>query len=85
MLDNLIRRADLSESSTRKLDMIEDIIANILDETSTNEKKMTPALCMKILMYACEVRNKALQGTLVRTGKYHIRQSYYVRDALADI
>ena len=46
---------------------------------------MTPALCMKILKHACEVRNKALQGTLVRTGKYHIRQSYYIRDALADI
>ena len=63
----------------------EKIIENILEETSTKKKKMTPAMCMKILKYACEVRNKALQGTMVETADFHVRESYYQRDAFADI
>ena len=84
MLNHLKRRADLSDSSRRKLKMFEEIIAKILEETSPNQRKMSPALCMKILKYACEVRNKALQGTMVRSAKYRIRESYYKRDAIAD-
>ena len=85
MLKHLKRRADLSDSSRRKLKMFEEIIAKILEETSPNQRKMSPALCMKILKYACEVRNKALQGTMVRSAKYRIGESYYKRDALAKI
>ena len=84
-MNQLKRRADLSESSTRKLIMFENIIANIMNETSPNSLEMTPELCMKILKFACEVRNKAVHGSLERTAKYQLRDSFYVRDALADI
>ena len=85
MMKQLKRRVDLSESSTRKLIRYESIIANIIEEEDSIRKEMTPKLCMKILKYACEVRNKALQRTNVRTGKYHVGESYYIRDALVDI
>ena len=85
MQSQLKRRVDLSDSSKRKLVRFEKIIANVLEETSTNKEKMTPAMCLKILKYACEVRNKALQGNMVKTAEFHVRESYYTRDALADI
>ena len=76
MMKQLKRRVDLSESSRRKLLRYESIIANIIEEAAPIRKEMTPKLCMKILKYACEVRNKALQGTNVRTGKYRVGESY---------
>ena len=79
------RRADLSESSRRKLIMFENIIANIINETSPKSSEMTPELCMKILKFACELRNKAVAGSLERTAKYRLGDSFYVRDVLADI
>ena len=85
MMNQMIGREDLSESYTRKLIRYESIIANIIEEAAPIRKEMTPKLCMKILKYACEVRNKALQGTNVKTGKYRVGESYYIRDALSDI
>ena len=85
MMKQLKRRVDLSESSRRKLLRYESIIANIIEEAAPIRKEMTPKLCMKILKYACEVRNKALQGTNESTGMYHVGESYYIRDALSDI
>ena len=85
MLRHMKQRADLSVSSYRKLMMFDEIITNILDETSTNKKKMTPTMWMKILKYICEIRNKALQGTMLRCDKFKIKESYFIRDALADI
>ena len=81
----MMKRVDLSKSFTKKLIMYERIIANIIQEAAPIRKEMTPKLCMKIMKYACEVRNKALQGTSLRTGKYHVGESYYIRDALSDI
>ena len=68
----LKRRVDLSESSTKKLTRYESIIANIIKETALIRKDVTPKLYVKILKNTCEVRNKALQGTNVRTEKYHV-------------
>ena len=79
------RRADLSKSSRRKLIMFENIIKNIMNETSPKSLEMTPELCMKILKFACEVRNKAVHGSLERTAKYQLRDSFYARDVRADI
>ena len=84
MMKQMMQQEDLSESFKRMLISFERISANIIDKASPI-RKMTPKLCMKILKYACGVRNKALQGTNVRTGKYPVGESYYIRDALSDI
>ena len=85
IMNKFKRRADLSESSRRKLIMFENIIANIMNETSPKSLEMTPELCMKILKFACEVRNKAVHESMERTAKYQLRDSFYARDVLADI
>ena len=79
------RRADLSESLRIKLIMLENIIANIINETSPKSLEKTTKLCVKILKFSCKVRNKAVHGSLERTEKYQLRDYFYVRDVLADI
>ena len=39
----------------------------------------------KILKYACEVRKKARQGTMLWSAKFKIRECYFMKDAFADI
>ena len=72
------RRVDLSTSSLYKLRRCEDFMC----KTST---RITPATVLLMLKDICEVRNKALPGTMKPKAGYCVRNTYFKRDAKADL
>lgn len=72
------RKADLSTSSIYKLRRCEGIMSKV-------SNKINPITALEMMRQICEVRNKALQGSMIKKARYCVRNSYFERDARADL
>ena len=73
------RRSDLSQSSIYKLLRCEAVMGSV-------STRITPTTALAMMREICKVRNKALQGHLIKAkARYQLGSSYFERDVKADL